>query len=1418
MAMEAVIPFLAEMLKVECESCKAPYQVDERRVPETGLKMRCPKCGHTFLVNDPSKVGAGAGAPRTAAAPSRAMKQTMVGVGTGSTASLPVVDPAIKAAPTQGPAKVPSALTETPSLGGLDDWEDVLPVAKPAPPKIAKVSAKAPGPDTRPTLDEIGMPSLPEEMDLPATVQRTLAHGTTTKPTAPTLGRKPQPNKRGPEPKAGATPPAFQFDIDLPSALPADAGPDLPAVKGGGGLGGGREFDLDADLPAAKGFDFEIDLPAAKGPSAGADLPIAKPAPPPPRARGPLAGSPAPEGAFDFGAELPSPKGSAAKASPADLPAPKPAAASTRKQTADIGSDFGSLDLPIARGPGAELPELRKETHVPKSSFGNLPIVQAGDPHGVGLPALGGGLPSPKAVPVARPAAPPVPKVNKPAAPPVPKPNFGELDLPSLQDDFPLSADVQSQMPVPVSDERLLPDAPGKPPAPNTVATPAFGELDLPILGAPADAPSPRSHLESFDELNDLQAPDFDPGGGDLGGFGELDLPNAPSLGSVPPLSGGAGGGLGFGEVDLGGDSDGGPVLGPPPATSAGTFAFQEASLAPSQPPAAMSDRREQGEAPKKASSKAPKIVAGIIAAVVLGGAALQLTPLGAYGHVAISDKLRAGEYAQAAVAAAEAARKNAAADTFGSATAASDELAAQHQRTPRSRPLAAYAAFFEFQNQVRFGGDGARAAKVTTFLAEVPKDAPVPYVFAARAAEMAERADWPAAKKALEEAVQKEPKDGVQVDLAYLRGEIALAQRDFKSAQEAFGEAMAKGGPSARGHWGLARAHAQAKNVAKAKEELAATLAASKDHAGAQTLQAWFAWDVDHDEQKSLEPLNALLEPAHRKALGPAELATALATKGFVMLDRDRASEARAAFDEAVKIDPRNAQALVGQGRVLYADSRYTEALTRFDEATKKDPANIAAIIGSAMTKISLERLADAKAQLTAARQIAPKDMTVALWLAKTEEALGNRAGAEQLFGTAIDLADPQNPDAIQAYASFASFLAAQGRTTEAQAKLEMARGKLPDSAALQRAFGDVAAAQGHFDEAVGHFESALEKNPSDIGTRFRLGVTYRRMRKLDAAASAFDQIVAIDRDYPGIALERGLLFEESGDVQKALEQFQSAFQKAPNDIDLALRVGAAFVAIGKVDEALPLLEKVRQQRPNSAEANHFIGRAHLKQGGAEAASAMRFLQRAVELDPNRAEYHLYVAWAANDASPAQLGLARTHVDKALTLDKLLADGYWQRGVVELREGAINDAIKDLKYALELKPGRHEAHAALAECYEQKNETGTALAEWSKAIAGDGKVPLWRYRYGRMLLDRGSAGEAARHLAFALDAGKALQPRPGWLANCAFEAGEALRRSGQVKPAIEAYNYYLELAPPTAPDRRDAIDALRGLGAGPDR
>jgi predicted Zn finger-like uncharacterized protein len=39
---------------VECPGCKAPYQVDARRIPSSGLKMRCTKCATSFMIERPT--------------------------------------------------------------------------------------------------------------------------------------------------------------------------------------------------------------------------------------------------------------------------------------------------------------------------------------------------------------------------------------------------------------------------------------------------------------------------------------------------------------------------------------------------------------------------------------------------------------------------------------------------------------------------------------------------------------------------------------------------------------------------------------------------------------------------------------------------------------------------------------------------------------------------------------------------------------------------------------------------------------------------------------------------------------------------------------------------------------------------------------------------------------------------------------------------------------------------------------------------------------------------------------------------------------------------------------------------------------------------------------------------------------------
>lgn len=1494
------------MLRVQCEQCKAPYQVDERRVPAGGLKMRCPKCSHTFVVR--VEAGASDAEPasaqvRTAAEaggpPSekmRAMKQTMIGFGTGgaitpmrrpastlmafgSSGSLDTKEVAAKLG--EAPKKPPLPVGRPPKIAPQEPAPSIEPFEFDDPleggdlPAVAGDLPEVLGRSPSPKLGGAPAPKLP-----PGKIELPPIGPAVTKPELPAVGRPAVP-------KPAVTKP------ELPAARGGALGaakPELPAVRGGGVLGAAKPASPAPNKPAVTAADLPArsaapkpDLPAVRAGGIGA---LGNPPPMRPKA---ASGTEIRTASSDM-LDLPLVRAEAAlpESKPRPEPAPEPRARTSRDSTPD-----GSSSLPAVLG-GAPL-ELDAD----------LPLVQNA------LPALQGMLPD----------------------------RLDAADLPLVQNALPA---VQDALPT-----RRDPFADAGPSGSGAASNQDFGMreledsaalfLDLENAPNPASPASPAPSTDPFEEAANAfggfgDPPASDPpggvsgsatGGDAFGEFGELELPPAPppieAAPYVPPPSygddlelsstlitpreeirlemGGKGeaaapplasvsvapeppppsvdrrfgsreaGGMAFGELDFGSDTEvttGALPRSPgslfpsnaaaPPGeashrsaslrpfegfdmpTEAGVGGVAEggglaagiptASIAPAPPEPARAFEaaiptevaQSRLSASSKRRSRAPRVVFGVVVVAALAGGGLELSPYGAFGRHVISDRLHASEYERALGDAAKALRDQTASDLFSDSVAALDKLSATQRATPRARPLKAYAALAELGAQLRFGNDADRAARARQSLSELPPQEENAYASAARAVEDALSGDLDKGRRGLESLSARLAGDPMEEDVFHARGEIELRAHNGPAALDAFTRASSKRA-SARAHYGVARAHTTLGDFDAAQKAMDKVFASSPNHVGALLLRATFAWDRERDEAKAMADLAKILDgqPKEGGARGdasPREVAGALALRGFIHAARGRAGEARVSFEKALQIESREVRALLGQGEVFFHEGRYTEALTRFETAVQTDPGNVDAILGAAKTKIKLERLADAKTQLVDARAKHPKEPRIAYYLGRVAEAQGDKVTAEHEYVSAIEHIDVRDSEAVLPYVGLATLMASQGRTKDAEAKLAEARAKLPDSAVMQRALGEVAASRGAFDEAVTHFQSAITKDPLDLSTRFKLAVTLRRMRKLDEARKEFDKIVATDKDYPGLALERGLLYEDSGDVPHALEQFQSALAKAPDDPDLQLRVGAAYTAIDRAAEAVPILKKVLEARANSAEANHYLGRAMFLQGGAKETEAMRYLKRAVELDPNRAEYHLYVAWAANESASPQLGLARDHVDKALAIDNLMADAYWQRGVLERKLGSVDDAVKDLKYALSLKPSRIEAYAALAECYEVKNDVAAAMAAWQKAIAQKSNQPYWRYRFGRLLVDRNRAGEAAKHLQYAVAEADKAEPQPAWLPTAEFAYAQALHRSGKKAEAVTHYRRFLELAPKSSPDRRDATHALAALGA----
>ena len=1430
------------MFKVECPGCKAPYQVDERRIPSSGLKMRCPKCGTSFKVDPPSE------GRRTGPNP---VLGGVFGIGSESESAPP---PALSA-----PAPNPRVdLSGT--IVGVAPGVPAAPLAPPPRPAVP-VNLKGTMLGVAPAAAATAAP--PPRPAVPANLKGTMigvapaAAGANKAPPLParrSTEAKPAPAvPTAPPPSLALDPDSFfdEPDLPMPAAPLPTPGATRRASLGDPNLPSPLPQPFD-DLPSPLPPHPFDDLPATAGPRPFDDLPATALARAPERAAEPLKLD------LDLDLDLPSPGRAAPPARPAaSLAAPTSASSSSGldldlptvgvRRAPDIGLPSVSLRAPTPAVGASGLPAARSAAGSSTSSAGlpaaprgfgevGLPSVPAGLPElsrgslparsggAVELPSLGGARGRPSSGGFELDDGLPLVSGNLPTG--VGLPERGQAGLPSLAGGLPVFA--SSGLPTPAASGLPLvsgtglpsyppvlggPDlhrAPSLPPDfgldPVPRGAPDFGDLDMPLGGAPSAAPPGRVDA-SYGE-----AEEADLFGAAPANLGQGSPPRDYSAPEALVRQGG--GGTAYGEVNLG-DDDGGSAEMPIDAVGSPAGARRDEDMEFGAIPQEDQPRGDAAGGPTHVAMPVgrgakPKILQpkrkldlrlyGGIFLLVVGGAALALVPsVGPFGAYVVIDRLRASEYEQLVSGTVAHARTSMASDTYPGAKAAIADVEAARSSAKRVRALPAYAAFTAYTEELRFGSDPAIHARASVLLDELAEHPDTPYLALARCARAAAEGQIARAKQ-LFDGLPASPSDP---DLAFLHGEIGLRAGEPKAAAAVW-QQVVRVQKSARSAFGLARASYAAGDTTAAAAAARDTLTQNPSHVGARILLARISSATRSGEAEALRLLGSIAKsPA---GASPDEIVGAQTLLGDIHLARSRMSQAEAAYSEALKINPKAARALNGLGDALYRAGRFSEAQARYEASTYADPDDLSAKIGVAKAKLALERVEDASANLKKLRDTYPQSVPVAYWYGRALEAAGSRAVAETVYRGVLKTPS-DDPQTVDVYIALALLQSQQGRIEEAQKTLADARAKLPDLPAIHKAMGDVSLSQGRYAEATSEFRQAVALDTEDLGSKFRLGVALRRDSKFDEANKSFDEVAAVDKDYPGLALERGLLFEASGRTDDALKEYEGALAKAPKDPDLMLRVGCGKVSAGRAKQAEELLRKVLSDRPNSAETNHCLGRALLLEG-TRLAEALRMLERAVELDANRAEYQLYAGWAANEAG--NVPKAEHALAEALRLDQGLADAYWQRGVLRQRQGAARDAIADLTRALELRPSRYEAHAALADAYYDLGKEPQALSEWLLAIQAQPDNATWHFRYGK-LLSANHQGEAARdQLGKALDLSASQDPAPRW----AWEAHNLLAHAIGLKPeAVKHWEEFLRLGPRDSPYRVEAKSSLEKLG-----
>ncbi len=417
---------------------------------------------------------------------------------------------------------------------------------------------------------------------------------------------------------------------------------------------------------------------------------------------------------------------------------------------------------------------------------------------------------------------------------------------------------------------------------------------------------------------------------------------------------------------------------------------------------------------------------------------------------------------------------------------------------------------------------------------------------------------------------------------------------------------------------------------------------------------------------------------------------AEGFARRGFNLTELLRFDEAKAAFEEALVLEPGNSGAIYGLSNALY-QSGNPEAAIRMVEETAIEAIDAPALAGlRAFFALNKGDLTSAEASFTRMIALAPDNAAGWAGRATARQRTGDLEGALADSAAALKI-KPTQPDLNLMRANIFRGL---GKPDDAGAEADAMMAANPDNNFAFVAAGNIYAALGRSEEAFKASERALAIKPEAFVYLNR--VQLRPAGDLDARLADVEAALALEPDLVNALAAKAQLIFQRGDVAQAVQLYTALLDKDADNRELLHQRGMAYAKMG---------DKARADSDFAA-------------------------ARAGAVDP--AQYNS-MCWTKMTMDVA-LQEALDDCDLALGKQPDFAPFLDSRGFVLLRLGRLDEAIADFDKALAKLPDLASSRFGRALAWARKGEDEKARADREAAIKSDPRVEETFASYGLSL------------------------------------------------------------------------------------
>lgn len=283
---------------------------------------------------------------------------------------------------------------------------------------------------------------------------------------------------------------------------------------------------------------------------------------------------------------------------------------------------------------------------------------------------------------------------------------------------------------------------------------------------------------------------------------------------------------------------------------------------------------------------------------------------------------------------------------------------------------------------------------------------------------------------------------------------------------------------------------------------------------------------------------------------------------QGKALYSLERHQAAIAAFDQAIAINPTDADAWNEKGKAFYYSEQTTEALEAFDQALKLNPNHYYAWVGRGIALRKLQRTAE--------------EHTAYEKALSTNEALlqANPSDAQAWYGKGLVLTQLEQYEAA---------LTALDKATDINA----------DNAEVWNAKGYIFSRLKQYEDAIAAYDRALQINPNDLESLTNRGTILTLLNRNEEALTCYRKVTEINPNYYLPWYTQGTVLYRLNRLKDALDSYGKSLKINPSFHLAWLNQGKALYGLSRYQEALKSYDKALQINPKYPETWLMQGKA---------------------------------------------------------------------------------------------------------------------------------------------------------------------------------------------------------------------------------